>query len=69
VAINSVLAPRIGGKAVPLKIRSPAGVLSFISTTTVSGSPVDVTLQELALATIFPLDEFTKSILRALDVS
>lgn len=43
----------------PLKLRSRDGVLSFISTTTVFGSPVDVTLQELALETFFPLDEFT----------
>lgn len=55
------------GIAVPLKMRSPAGVLSFISTTTIFGSPVDVTLQELALETVFPLDEFTKATtLRAL---
>lgn len=43
----------------PLKLRSRDGVLSFISTTAVFGSPVDVTLQELALETFFPLDEFT----------
>jgi transcriptional regulator with XRE-family HTH domain len=47
------------GVAVPLKFRSESGVLSFISTTTIFGSPVDVTLQELALETFFPLDEFT----------
>ena len=47
------------GFAVPLKFRSRLGVLSFISTTTVFGSPVDVTLQELALETFFPLDDFT----------
>lgn len=57
------------GIAVPLKIRSPGGVLSFISTTTIFGSPVDVTLQELALETFFPLDEFTKAALRALEAS
>jgi transcriptional regulator with XRE-family HTH domain len=47
------------GFAVPLKFRSRSGVLSFITTTTVFGSPVDVTLQELALETFFPLDDFT----------
>jgi hypothetical protein len=47
------------GFAVPLKIRSRSGVLSFNSTTTVFGSPVDITLQELALETFFPLDDFT----------
>jgi transcriptional regulator with XRE-family HTH domain len=54
------------GIAVPLKLRSPVGTLSFISTTTIFGSPVDVTLQELALETFFPLDEFTKRALQAL---
>ena len=42
-----------------MKVRSRYGVLSFISTTTVFGSPVDVTLQELVLETFFPLDDFT----------
>ena len=54
------------GVAAPLKIRSPVGVLSLISTTTVFGSPVDVTLQELALETFFPLDEFTTQTLHAM---
>jgi len=53
------------GIAVPLKLRTPVGVLSFISTTTVFGSPADVTLQELALEMFFPLDEFTRQALNA----
>jgi transcriptional regulator with XRE-family HTH domain len=54
------------GVVVPLKLRTSAGVLSLISTTTIFGSPVDVTLQELALETFFPSDEFTWQALRAL---
>jgi transcriptional regulator with XRE-family HTH domain len=54
------------GIAVPLKLRGPLGVLSFISTTTFFGSPADVTLQELALETFFPLDDFTKQTLQSL---
>ena len=54
------------GIAVPLRFRTPAGVLNLISTTTVFGSPVDVTLQELALETFFPADEATGEILRRL---
>jgi transcriptional regulator with XRE-family HTH domain len=54
------------GIAVPLRFRSKAGVLTFISTTTIFGSPVDVTLQELALETFFPLDEFTMQAVQAL---
>jgi hypothetical protein len=49
-----------------LKIRSPSGVLSFMSTTTVFGSPMDITLQELALETLFPSDGFTMQVLQAL---
>jgi len=56
------------GIAMPLRIRSPSGVLSFIGTTTIFGSPLDVTLQEIALETFFPADEFTTQILRALTV-
>jgi MmyB-like transcription regulator ligand binding domain len=54
------------GIAVPLRFRSRIGTLNFISTTTVFGSPFDVTLQELALETFFPLDEFTRQALFAL---
>lgn len=56
----------LGGIAVPLRIRTPAGVLSFISTTTVFGTPVDVTLSELALETFFPADRATASALHAI---
>jgi transcriptional regulator with XRE-family HTH domain len=54
------------GIVVPLKFRTHTGVLSFISTTTIFGSPVDVTLQELALETFFPADDFTMQALQAL---
>ncbi|HSV45871.1 MAG TPA: helix-turn-helix transcriptional regulator [Ramlibacter sp.] len=54
------------GVAMPFLFRSQAGVLRLISTTTVFGTPVDVTLQELALETFFPADEFTAQVLRSL---
>jgi transcriptional regulator with XRE-family HTH domain len=54
------------GIAMPLRLRTPGGILSFISTTTIFGTPVDVTLQELALETFFPADAFTGEALRAL---
>lgn len=41
---------------VPLRLSTPAGVLSFISTTTVFGTPVDVTVSELAIEAFFPAD-------------
>jgi transcriptional regulator with XRE-family HTH domain len=53
------------GIAVPLRFRTPGGVLNLISTTTIFGTPVDVTLQELALETFFPADPFTADALRA----
>ena len=49
----------------PLKLETPAGILSFISTTTVFGTPVEVTLSELALETFFPADASTAAFLRA----
>lgn len=44
---------------VPFRIMTDAGELSFFSMTTVFGTPVDVTLAELALEFFFPLDEET----------
>lgn len=44
---------------VPLRIRTARGVLSFLSTTTVFGTPVEVTLSELAIESFFPADEAT----------
>ena len=51
--------------AVPFQLRTDAGVLSFISTTTVFGTPVDITLSELALETFFPADDSTMRALNA----
>jgi transcriptional regulator with XRE-family HTH domain len=45
--------------AIPLKLRHDGGVLSFFSTTMVFGTPVDITLSELALETFFPADDVT----------
>jgi hypothetical protein len=39
-------------------------VLSFISTTMIFGTPVDITLSEIALETFFPADEFTSAKMR-----
>jgi hypothetical protein len=45
--------------AIPFKLRLNGEVLSFISTTMIFGTPVDVTLSELALETFFPADDQT----------
>jgi hypothetical protein len=44
---------------IPFKIKTEAGLMSFFSTTTVFGTPVDVTLSELALELFFPADDET----------
>ena len=49
---------------VPLRIRTSLGVLSFMSTTTVFGTPVDVTLAELAIEMFFPADQATAETVR-----
>ncbi|MEW6255232.1 MAG: helix-turn-helix transcriptional regulator [Pseudomonadota bacterium] len=56
----------LGDVVVPLVLKTPAGVLSLISTTTVFGTPVDVTLSELALETFFPADAATATALKDL---
>ena len=50
--------------AIPLRLRHKGEVLSFISTTMVFGTPVDVTLSELALETFFPADDLTAARMR-----
>ncbi|HYH18839.1 MAG TPA: helix-turn-helix transcriptional regulator [Azospirillum sp.] len=55
-----------GGVVVPFHLATEVGVLSFFSTTTVFGTPVDVTLSELALEAFFPADPETAEALRAL---
>jgi len=55
-----------GGVLVPLQLVTEAGLLSLISTTTVFGTPRDITLSELALEAFFPANAETAAILRRL---
>ena len=48
----------------PLQFVTEMGILSFIGTTTVFGTPVDVTVSELVLETFFPADTMTAEALR-----
>jgi transcriptional regulator with XRE-family HTH domain len=57
------------GVVVPLELVTEAGLLSFISTTTVFGTPLDVTLSELALESFFPANDQTAEALRRLAAS
>ena len=45
--------------AVPLQLKSDVGPLSFLSTTTVFGTAVDVTLSEVTIEAFFPMDAET----------
>ncbi|TIV97861.1 MAG: transcriptional regulator, partial [Mesorhizobium sp.] len=47
----------------PLRLAHGDQVLSFISTITVFGTPLDVTLSELAIESFFPADEQTRAVL------
>lgn len=50
--------------AVPFRIDTDRGPLAFLSTTTVFGTPIDVTLAELALECFFPADHATAAAMR-----
>ena len=49
--------------AVPLRLRTHGGVLSFLSTVTVFGTPVEITLSELSLEAFYPADPETAAAL------
>lgn len=52
------------GILVPLRLRVGSEVLSLLSTTTVFGTPTDITLAELAIEAFFPADPRTADALR-----
>ncbi|MBP1859079.1 helix-turn-helix domain-containing protein [Rhizobium herbae] len=54
------------GIAVPLVLASEAGPLSFLSTTTVFGTAVDITLSEVTIEAFFPADAATAKSMAAL---
>jgi hypothetical protein len=49
---------------IPFVLSTAAGQLSFISTTMIFGTPIDITLSELAIELFFPADEATASAFR-----
>ncbi len=50
----------------PLQLVTEAGMLSFLGTTTIFGTPIDITLSELVLEAVFPADAATAEALRRL---
>jgi len=60
--------PELGARndvVVPLRLDTDAGELTFFSTVTTFGTPVDITVEELAIESFFPADERTAEALRA----
>jgi transcriptional regulator with XRE-family HTH domain len=52
--------------ATPLQIATRLGTVSFLNTTTVFGTPTDITLSELALEMLFPANQRTVEIVKAM---
>jgi hypothetical protein len=59
----------VAGVVVPLRLRTDLGTLAFLYTTTIFGTPVDITLAELAIEAFFPADSATTDALRRAAVS
>lgn len=57
------------GVLVPLQLMTEEGMLTLFSTTTVFGTPVDVTLSEIAIEAFFPADPATATILQKMSQS
>jgi transcriptional regulator with XRE-family HTH domain len=57
-------AENLADVCVPLRLRTPRGDLSFVSTIATFGTPVDVTVAELAIESFFPADEATAEVVR-----
>jgi transcriptional regulator with XRE-family HTH domain len=53
-----------GNVIVPFRLSVAAGTLSFFSTTMIFGTPLDITLAELAVESFFPADASTIEIVR-----
>ena len=60
---------RVGDYVVPMVLRTETGTLSFFSTTTVFGTPRDVTLSEIAIEAFFPADHETARALSSISAS
>ena len=52
--------------ATPLRIATRFGTVAFLNTTTIFGTPTDVTLSELALEMLFPADAATVATVQAM---
>lgn len=57
--------PGLGGIAVPFELLTESGTLRFLTTTTVFGTALEITLAELAIESFFPSDAETARAMRA----
>lgn len=55
------------GVAIPFQLATPGGVLSFFTTTTMFGTPVDITLAEIAIETFLPANPETAAAMQAMN--
>ncbi|HEX2895351.1 MAG TPA: helix-turn-helix transcriptional regulator [Marmoricola sp.] len=58
--------PAVDGIVTPMRLSTESGELALLYTTTLFGSPRDVTLDEVAVETFFPADPATAHALRAM---
>ena len=56
--------PGPGDVVVPLRVRHDGGELAFISTVATFGTPLDITVAELAIESFYPADPATAAVLR-----
>jgi transcriptional regulator with XRE-family HTH domain len=61
-----VVDPAFADIAVPLRLRTDAGELTFISTRTTFGTAMDVTVAELSIESLFPANRETGDTMRSL---
>ena len=63
--VPRITTPAAGDVVVPLRYQVADRVLSFVSMTAVLGTPLDLTLDDLAIEAFYPADEETATYLRS----
>ncbi|MDB5670964.1 MAG: transcriptional regulator [Alphaproteobacteria bacterium] len=63
---RSRIGTAVGGVLIPLILETAVGIVSMFSTTTVFGTPLDVTLEEVAIEAFFPADDLSADRMRKL---
>ena len=63
---DSIETVNVDSLIIPMVVRTPAGLLNFFHTTTVFGTPLEITLSELAIEAFFPADAETAAALHSM---